>query len=482
MAYAFDKVMNSLGLTGEDENVTTGTPAPMDSPTSSEGSTGGGEPQQPAQAPAQQNQTNSARAKVMQKNAQNVKAPTDVGKMQNQVQQARQGIQNEANAYYAGADDPYEVSNETLQKNIQNYASGNSQDTSWLTAAKTAPSLVSNIDLKTDTGVKDLNLLQNDAGIQQLFRRGQDAEGTAGEAALDAALLRKNQDFQLTRDALTKDYQNLQNEKNDLILNAQGKAQDIRNKAQTDYANRINDIAGKELGQYDQHAKESEQKYYQGLDEAEKARRGNIQTEVQSVVDQFKKDHPELASYVSAPTDVGQFYQSGNIRQPSSISAGNEDSWMNFMSGDDAAQFNRIMSILNGGQTRQAGSMAGVSPSAGLSGGLDRNALAAQLLKTAEGERSKKKAADDAEAVKKRISEDALRRTQEQYTQFDQEAADRQAAREAADNAPLSEAEMMGRLANPLASLLGAPPSPGQILTEKGVKGTGKVLKNPFKR
>jgi hypothetical protein len=396
MAYAYDRTMQALGLTGQDQQgqQDQGGSVQLSQESVGQSSGAGQSAGSPAQQQAQQPQASTgARGRVMARNVAKAKAPTDLGKVQSGIGQARQNLQNEANAYVQRADDPYEMSAEQVQGNIQAYAKGQQKpsDMSWLTNYQSAPGMVEDFKPETSTDIKDVDLLKNDAGIRELFRRGQDPEGTIGEAALDASLIRRNQPFQMQRDEALRSYQQLKNEEADLTRgDLRQQAQEKRNKAATSYK----DLVAKELGtartRLDELAAQREKTFDEQLAAAEQARQGQYMQDLQSYLDemassgrydpytseQLRKALGAGSLYDPGALDPTQFYQSGKTAADTDVNQ--------FYTGDEASQWNVLSSLLGQpGQVRAPGSLADSDVQSFLGGGVDKDAFAQAALQYA---------------------------------------------------------------------------------------------------
>lgn len=401
MAYAFSETMKALGLQdqdqmGQQQGDSVSVTQENVGQSSGAGQSSAGQPQTQAQQPGA---SAGARGRVMAKNAQKAKAPTDMGRIASGIGQARQNIQQEANAYVQAADDPYEVSQEDVKKNVAGYAQGQQGDQSWLTKLQSAPGLVSDIDLKTDTNIKDVDLLGSDAGIREMFRRGQDPEGTIGEAALDTALLRRNEGFNQARDQALRDYQALQQEKQKVQQESRGKAQEARQSG----AERYKKMVGEELQSYKQgleeQARQKEAAFDQQLAALEASRRSQMQQQAEDAIRQMRESgqyreegqffNPE--QYLSAGGDLSQFYTPGMTAE--------QTSYLDFYDPEQAGQFERIMGLLGGGETRTAGRLAGQSAEQALGGGFNVEAFKNQALASATKQAEEARAADLAAAT-----------------------------------------------------------------------------------
>lgn len=387
MAYAFDQTMGILGLTDPEQQQSNTTLS------SDEGAVGSSaqsnvSPQAPKQPVNQP--TAGGKNAIMQRNVSKAKAPADLGKMQSNIQTAREGIKNEANSYIQAADDAYEMDDKTIRSNIQSFAKGQqpSDKQQWLQYFQSAPNLVKDIDLKTDTNVKDLDLLRNDAGIRELFRRQQDPEGTLGEAALDTALLRKNADFGIARDATVQDYDNLQNERKTIERESRQKAQDLANVGADAYKGRVRSVALDMADDYDALAAQREAAFDAELAAAEEARRAGIGGQASAAIEAMKASGAytdpsqfwDISDFLNANDDASQYYTAGKTGADTNASQ--------FYTGDEASEWNNIMSLIGqSGETRAGGDLAGTSAANYLGGGFNADAFKQKAIERATFDR-----------------------------------------------------------------------------------------------
>lgn len=345
-----------------------------------------GAPQQQQQS-AQPQASAGARGRVMARNVQKAQAPTNLGKITSDIGSAKQSIQNEANAYLQAADDPYEQSREQVRSQVQNYAQGApQQDLSWLTQYRSAPGLVQDLEFKTDTGVsEDIPLLETDAGIRELFRRGQSAEGTIGEAALDAALLRRNQGFQQQRGEALKAYQELQKQKSDIQSTARSDAQAKRNEAADAWKRMITDEASGMTSQLEDLARQREAEFDSSIGGAADASRQRAAQDAQAYADELAGNYSDPLMQQAIRSSFGQGTLDQNIIDPyqfytpGNLSA-DQTSYQDFYGEPEAQQFEKLMGLLGGGETRTAGRYAGKTAADVYGGSLDKDRLREAIL------------------------------------------------------------------------------------------------------
>lgn len=484
MAYAWDRTLSLLG--GQDEQQQPGQSQNVLS--SSDGEIAGGpSPSAPSgpQAPTAQQTTSTptagSKSAVMKRNAGKSQAPADLGKMAGTVTGARQSLQNEANAYVQGADDPEEAQTAQAGQAVKQFAE-TGQKADWLDALN-SKRLVSGPDLKTSTKVEDINLLENDAGIRELFRRQQDPEGTIGEASLDTALLRGNQDFARNRDALMKDYGALQSERMKMPEELRRQAQSAVDKAAEARRLAVMGEAEKLAANYDTIAKQREAEFDAQLASLEAARRAQLekdaQAEIQAMID--SGSYNELAPYLSTEgLDLGQYYTPGMTAE--------NTSWEQFYGEPEAQGFERLMGLLGKGDTRAVGSLAGKSAQDALGGGFTprgREEMKQKAIEAAAGRAAEAKAAQEAEAARVQAKKDrALQTTLDQYAQMDADFAERNKPKSERKGGHEGFGELAGYGADPLAAAAAksgipldeqAPFSPGNV-AKKATSATTRTV------
>jgi len=396
MPYAFDETLNALGLTGQNEgDPNAGGNAVLSDAEGDIGAGGqaGGAPKAPTQAVSAP--TAGGKRAIMQRNEGKSQAPADLQKMNTAVSGAKQSLQQEANAYVDSADDNYEMSDDQIKANVQGYAKGgvSPDKAAWLSYFQQGtPELAQPFKQQTNTKVEDVDLLKNDSGIRELYRRGQDAEGTMGEAALDTALLRKNQDFNVKRDETVRNYKDLKEGEKEVNASARQKAQDKINASATDYKNRVGKTAEGMLPEYDTRALERERAFDERLGTLEQERQKKTFDEAQAFLDRMA-DSGQYDEYTAKalrqalgagflgnagidPLDPMQFYRAGK--------GANDTNASQFYTDEEAGEWNNLMSLLGkGGTTRAGGGLANTDAYGYLGGGMDWDRFSDAALKFA---------------------------------------------------------------------------------------------------
>lgn len=442
MAFAFDRIMQALdgqqssnvyGQKNEEgEQGQPGGASALSSSTEGDlsggGSSGGPSPQVQPKV-----QTTAGTNQLMQRNRGRGTGPVDADRLKSSVSDARSNIQKEANAYVDSAAQPYQQSQDQIKEDMKTYAE--SGDTKYLDKMQKAPEYVRPIDLKTSTSIKDVDLLQNDAGIRELFRRGADAEYNVGQAALDAALLRQNQPFQLKRDEILNSYKQLQNEKNDITQNSQERAQKAANEAQANYAKNARGALEGLIGEYEGAVRSKEEAFDRALAEAETSRRAGLDSYAKAALDEIARNNPDISPFLSNGSDpLDAYYQASDFD-------GSDTNWQDFIDEQDSGRFNRILGALGrGGDAPVPGQYAGKKAADLLNGGFSRDEFTRSALDRAGLARQKKVDADAAEAFRAKAAADAERQANENRLAAEAAAASQEAS-EGAESAVSQVAE-----------------------------------------
>lgn len=374
---------------------------------SSEGDLSGGSQNTQQSQPQRQTDAGSKSA-VLMRNVGGVKSPTSLQNIAGGVSSARQSLQDQANAFVSSADQDVQGLRQNLKSNIKDYAtSGRGGD--WMTAGKVARR-VAGPELRADPRAEDVNLLKTDQGIQQLFRRQQDAEGSFGEAALNAALLKKDKDFSSDRDLLLREYDDYQKFAGSLPEEARAKAQARLDEAQKLYNQELEAEAQNLAQSIESGVAQRESDIDQQLLAAEELRRSKVRDEAQAELARAASSglyDPDTADYLNQAFQDNLNFRPDAIRteltqnlktrqidpQMENITkvdpslyyqaglSGQDTSLQDFYSEDESNQFNRIMALLGRGDKRMAGKFSGKKAEDILGGGLDKSRLVDDVLK-----------------------------------------------------------------------------------------------------
>lgn len=424
MAYAFDRIQqalsgnesNVLAPGGEEEGGQQPAQQSLALTSSSEGDlsgggSGGATPQQPA---AQVQQTGGS-SRVIQRNKDKAQGPVDVNRISSNIGDARSKIQSEANAYVSSASQPYQSD---AGADARNYAEKG--DANFLSRLNNKPGYVKDIELKTNTQDRDADLLQNDAGIRELYRRGADAEYNIGESALDAALLRQNQPFQLKRDAILNDYKQLKSEEAGIRQDSRAKAQKVQDDAYADWSSKAKIGLEGLLPEYERTVQSREADFDKRLQDAETARYGNIMSDASSALDEMRQNNPDLAPYLQdgiVGSPLNSFYSKSTFDA-------DDTNWQDFINDEDSAKFERILGALGrGAEAKVPGRYVGGDPNALLTGGFDRGAYqnAARSAATIARDDAMQKQAV-AEAAQKRIQDEIAAQEQAKVAEAERQS------------------------------------------------------------
>jgi|GEM_PF-4809355 len=423
MAYAFNNIMGALGLTdnndifnGEGNEVGNGGPqgpsAGLQSSSEGDLSGGGGSSAVPPGQVAAPVQKGSA-GKIMQKNQGKAQAPTNLGAMTTRISDASAGLQGEANAYMSGVVKPFEKTNEEINSSVANFAQ--TGDQGLMNAYSQRPQALQGIKLNTDTNVRDVDLLKNDSGIKELFRRRGDAEYSQGEAALDSALLKGDQGFQLERDGVLNSYKAMLEEKSRIGgAGFREEAQAAQGGAYDTWRGRTGEAL---QGYVDnlQSVNEGEERAFDGrLLAAEEARRSGSFDDVQRFLDDMASNgnhSPGVAKAIRQALGGGTLDQTGLLNPNDFYVPGrgvDRTSADDFFDDGEALQFNNIMSLLGtpGQSAKIGGKLSGTNAADFLGGGLDTAGLSSAALGYATPRAAAEKAINDQAAADKKLRDD----------------------------------------------------------------------------
>jgi len=482
MAYAFNNIMGALGLTdnndifnGEGNEVGNGGPqgpsAGLQSSSEGDLSGGGGSSAVPPGQVAAPVQKGSA-GKIMQKNQGKAQAPTNLGAMTTRISDASAGLQGEANAYMSGVVKPFEKTNEEINSSVANFAQ--TGDQGLMNAYSQRPQALQGIKLNTDTNVRDVDLLKNDSGIKELFRRRGDAEYSQGEAALDSALLKGDQGFQLERDGVLNSYKAMIEEKNRIGGDS------FREEAQTAQTGAYDSWRGRTgealQGYADnlQSVNEGEERAFDdSIAAAELSRRGTTEAKAKAAMEEIAKNNPELAGYL----DLGDFmkFYNGNTTDGSSTQ------WRDFVDDNESLQFNNIMGLLGkGGDTGfTRGQGVGKTADSVLNSGFNANDYQNSIRDAASLKRQQTIDADTAEEAEKVRSADVYRKwfeAQQQSSKDKDAAKNNQAEIDRKKKETMNDAKNLPKWAEDIVG----PVNPADALEKRGDKlqaGGRKIAK-----
>lgn len=363
MAYAFNAIDEIMDPSQQKQNIfasdnAQGAPSGANQQqggvkTSTEGDLGtqessGGSKQAPAPV-ADSSQADRAAVKA---NAGKSGQPAAISNVQSQLQSANQRLQDESSAYVqkGKAAQNYSLDTGSLQK----AAEGNAEKGSSV-AALLGRKTINPVDefKPSDVNVSDANLLNTEAGLQNLVARGQGPQYTRGMAAFDTQSLRRNPEF-------SNLMKMIQNQQSDLQKQASANP-DLRRKEVEDYGNAqltqaqqaARGYLGNEASQIDaQNAAEAAKANQRlaglrttGVDKNSQVKLSLAKQAAQKAVQaQLAQNDPTAAGHVnSAKVDPNQFVK---IRDNYSAN--------DFVDANEALRFNNIAKLLGTGGVRSA--------------------------------------------------------------------------------------------------------------------------------
>lgn len=388
MAWAFDRVANVLGK-GEDESQNANVFAPQQQPgqeggsdrvqaSSAEGSmaAGAGTGAQ-AQKPEGQETTPAARSKLFERNEGKVDSPTSLSAMGQQIKERGDSLQSEADKYVGGADDRFETFTDTDRDAIGVFtgrkaapaapqgapqAQTTANGISWDSAYGNGPGQVQAFKPTTDTRVDNVDMLRTDAGLQELFRRQGGAEYNAGSAALDMALLRKNRKFNELRDQVLSQNDALQERARGIGDETTKKGQTALDTAYGTWKGNVTGELEGALTGYEGDARGLETAFDTSLQQAADADRAALSGFGSSTIESLKGQNAGLSPFIDqslqTPTDLGQYYTASSMTP-------DKTNWQDFVTGDSAANWNKVLGTLGrGGTTVGPGQYVGADAAA----------------------------------------------------------------------------------------------------------------------
>lgn len=279
-----------------------------------------------------------------------------VQSIQDQLQQNQQRLQDEANRYKQDVREAetYDTSEQTLQKAVEGDEDAFKTTQDVMTAGEYVRP---EFEMDQDLRVEDVDLLQNQAGLQKLASRGQDPRYTQGMAAFDAMLMQRDPEFQRmvneTRAADTAFRQDLAAQPDTLEAWAQ------------DYGTRARDTARDTAEQYLQN-------YLTGLEEQNVAERDQYaqtladldreQVQGQALDRAIADIMPDLEQAAQGAS-LDRFLSQSGVDPSQFISYQDAQGldYRDFVDETEAQRFNRIAQLMGGGELYEAGGLPNVS-------------------------------------------------------------------------------------------------------------------------
>lgn len=282
-------------------------------------------------------------ANVLTAQAAKIKVPTATAQYGQDLTNASQQLQNEANTYVQGYKD-YDYTN-GVNNDLVSKAAGNDQDSYTKVAQRLAQQGPTNYQAftpTTKTTLDEIGNLNNASGIQQMFRAENGPQYTNQDAAFDQTLLVRNPEFQKIQQALQRQQSDLQTAAATAATNSSAQAQAIANQGYLDATSGIKGSLNEQSqnvlsGLADRAAAENQRR--QGLDLNSIAG-----TQAQQDIDTIKGNwgnadglsQRAIAQLSLSGIDPSKYISSNLVADPRSLAT-----------ADDSSRFNRVMGLLN---------------------------------------------------------------------------------------------------------------------------------------
>lgn len=340
---------------------------------------GGGQAVSQSQAPVQRPQGSqsaaaSGGAQAFARNMGKQAAPINVSEVGQKIQGAQNNLQNEADSYVSSQGKAnYGLNQPVLEKAVK----GDQRDLKNVSEVLNMgrAEAVEQFKPQTATDFQDVKDISTDAGIKNLLRRKADINYNPAEAAFDMGLLRKNADFQATRDQLLRQNDALQQKKGELLdpsKGAQARAQGAR---QSDYERQVAQAREALIGMQGgiRGQQQSELSNFQRELNDPRLRQDFIERERQAALADLKSNQANagLLNYLGDTGGAERFFK--QQVDPSKLG------WQQFLDEGEASQYNNILNMLGDGGQRvsAAGPMGSIY-------GFDRNAYLQSLTSPAQ--------------------------------------------------------------------------------------------------
>lgn len=339
-------------------------------------------------APQAPEQTPASRGRIFQANAGRVRSPVDLSAMGQQIEAAKGRIKDTADSYVSNAGSYYTGQLPGYVKDsIQGYAGlsdngadvmtssastpagglgsepfprmpGNDDsgawrdvnnpvsDASWIEAYTQGPGQVAEFAMPFQTDITNADLIATDAGLDELFRRQGGAEYSAGDAAFDRALLRKNAAFNALRDQTMS-------QNRDLDKLALSVGEDATKRAQEALKTSYGGWKGAVTGELEAAAKalegrggEREGQFDTNLMSQREKDKGKASKYAKDLVSKLRKENPELSEQIKAA--AGEGYDPLEFMSVDGLTDA-DTSWTDFLGDSEAKGFNNVMTLLGKG-------------------------------------------------------------------------------------------------------------------------------------
>lgn len=297
-------------------------------------------------------QPQRAASQVLARNAGKAQNPFQFEQTRQALAGAKKGVQTEQDTYLQNAVTPYQTG-PALTGQVQQYAKEGGATPEWLTKYQQGtPQAMPAFKSTTNTNFAPVNAMQTNAGVRSYLRNPADPESRSGEQAIDFSLLNADPNFNIEREGVLRDYSDLLKFKQGVEAQTPAASRAAQLKAFDDFkAN----IAGTLTGEA-----EAIQNASRAAEAAYDAQFGQLpglrQQVARETAAKIASEAPEdIRGYVRGfeGDDLNAFF---NLLDPTSTNP--ED----FITEDQAGDFNRIMGILGkGGPMPMKGRLAGAT-------------------------------------------------------------------------------------------------------------------------
>lgn len=351
MAWAF-KDQEEMGRSQQDEQkqtnaVLTSTAGELGAEASNAPASGSSErPKDEARQPQR------AASQVLARNQGKAANPFQFAQTRQALSGARQGIQSEKDQYMANAVAPYQT-NQALTEGVQKYAKEGGATPDWLrTFQQASPQALTPFSSKTETNFAPINAMRTNAGVRAYLRNPADPESRSGEQAIDFSLLNADPTFNLQREGVLRDYSDLLNYQRGVEAETPAAARKAQQLALDAYKSNITGTLENEAKSIQDAAKAAEAAYDAQFANLPALRAQIAREEAAKIAAQSPEN---LRSFIKPVEDdtLSAFFN------PLDAASTNPE---DFITEDQAGDFNRIMSILGkGGPVPMKGRLAGAS-------------------------------------------------------------------------------------------------------------------------
>lgn len=350
MAYAYeekqDQLLNAQGDEQKQDNaVLTSTAGELGAESSNAPASG-----QSVRPSEEARQPQRAASQVLVRNQGKAANPFQFGQTRQALAGAKQGVQSERDTYMQNATAPYQTG-AALTGQVQQYARAGGATPEWLkTYQQGTPQPLQAFKSQTSTNFAPVNALTTNAGVRNYLRNPADPESRSGEQAIDFSLLNADPNFNLEREGVLRDYSDLLKFRQGVEAETPAAARAAQQKALDDYKANISQTLENEAAGIQNAAQQAESAYDAGYTNLADMR----QQVARDVTNRIAAQTPEnLRPYIQPieGPDLDAFFN-----PLTGESTRSED----FITGDQAQSFNRIMALLGrGGNIATAGRLAG---------------------------------------------------------------------------------------------------------------------------